>query len=232
MEPEMAWWAIAAPSRIVFKTTIGRTAKAKSAAPIIDSFLELSEGWHYGEGRGATEAAAKAAKRVDALFLGTDARVIEVFPDLDGGIVVCGRHKNEDVEVVCQPDGRLMGLCHEIDDEPVYEKDDITLEDVTDYVKRLPWDLRSFDYSTPNTTVEIRTVLKAEHFRILETAAERLYSTPNVLGRKTERNAGMYMLVTIPKYQVTPRFYGESIPTNYPRGVSLNVPLRTETLVT
>ena len=50
--------------RVVFKKTIGWKANAKSAAPFIDSFLELPEGWH-GEGRGATEA-SEAAKKVDA----------------------------------------------------------------------------------------------------------------------------------------------------------------------
>ena len=208
MDTAMTWWASATPSRVVFEKTIGRRANAKSAAPIIDSFLELPEGWHYGEGGGAAAAASEAARKVDALFLSTDARVIEVFPDLDGGIVVCGRQENEDVEVVCHPDGHLMSLCHEIDDEPVYEKDDITLEDITNYVERLPWALKSFDYFTPNTLVEIRTVLKAQHFRILEMAAEYLCFVPNAPERKTKSNAGMYTLVTGPNYPVTHRFYG------------------------
>lgn len=232
MGTEMTWWISAPPSWMALEKAIGRRVKAKSAAPIIDSFLELPEGWHYGEGRSATEAAARTAKKVDALFLRTDARVIEVFPDLDGGVVVCGRYKNEDVEVVCQPDGRLMGLCHEKDDEPVYEKDDVTLEDITDYVERLPWDLRSFDYSTLDTIVEIRTALKAERFRILEMEVGRLFSVPNALGRKTEQSADMYMLVTIPKYQVTPRFYGGSILTNYPMGVWPSALPRSKTLAT
>ena len=227
----MTWWASATPVRIVFEKAIGQRTKAKSATPIIDSFLELPEGWHYGEGRGTTEAAAKAARKVDALFLGTNARVIEVFPDLDGGIVVCGRHENEDVEVICQPDGRLMSMCHEINDEPVYEKDNITLEDITDYVERLPWELRSFDCSTLNTIVETRTVLKVKHFRIPETAAERLFFVPNVPGRKTILNAGMCMLVTIPKYQAIPQFYGGLTPMNYLMGASPNAPRPTMTPV-
>ena len=143
MGMETTRWISTPPPWVALEKTIGRKVKAKSAAPIIDSFMGLPEGWHYGEGRGATEAAAKAAKKVDTLFLETEARTIEAFPGIDGGVAVYGFYEDQHVEVVCHPGGRRMELYREIDDEPVYENDDIALDDVIDYVEGLSWGSKS-----------------------------------------------------------------------------------------
>lgn len=232
MEPEMTWWAVAAPSRVVFKTTIGRTAKAKSAAPIIDSFVELSEGWHYGEGRGATEAAAKAARKVDAILLETEVRAIEVYPSIDGGIAVYGFYENQHIEIACHPGGHRMELCHEIDDRPIHEEDDIALDDVMAYVEGLSWGSRSYAYSSQNFTVTSWADSHAKLFKILKTAVDHPVSVLNVREKGMERSADMFTLVTIRTPQVTRRFYGELTPTNYPMGEWQNTPRQIETHAT
>lgn len=140
--------------------------QSRSAAAAIESFLDLPDGWQYGEGRGATEAAHDTALKIDALLLRTGARVIEAFPYLDGGILVCGRYANEDVEVSCEPDGLTLSLCHAMDDEPHYEEDDCNFDFISDYIKRLPWALRLFVYSTPDTTVRIKADTSALRFRV------------------------------------------------------------------
>ena len=108
-----------------------------SAEQVIGSFLDLPEGWHYGEGRNATKAAYRTALEVDRLFQNSKARIIEAFPDLDGGVSVCGRYENEDLEVFCSPDGLRLSLCHEVDDVPACEVEDVTIEDVRDYINGL-----------------------------------------------------------------------------------------------
>ena len=110
---------------------------AKSAAPIIDSFIDLPKGWHYGEGRNATETAATMAKKVDSFFTGTEKfRVIEVFPYIDGGIVMSGFYQDYDnISITCKPDSNLVDLCHEVNDEIIYEKENLTFEDACVYVK-------------------------------------------------------------------------------------------------
>ena len=199
-----------------------RTGRAKSASLAIDSLLELPEGWHYGEGRGATDEAAKAAKAVDALLLTTDARAIEVFPDVSGGIMVSSRYGNEGIEIDCYPDGLLMGLYHEINDEPVYEQENISLEDVRTYIGGLQWVSRLFDFYIQCTTARKRGDSRARRFRMLQTAAEYPLSSLIAPKRGVARNVGMYILATTPKHQATPPSSGGLTLGNYLMDASPN----------
>ncbi len=110
---------------------------SSSVKDVINSFLDLPRGWHYGQGRGATGAAVKAALRVDRLFQESKAHSIEAFPDVDGGILICGRWENEDVEIICFPDGVRFSLCHDKDDSLELEHECITFDDVSECMQRL-----------------------------------------------------------------------------------------------
>ena len=183
---------------------------SRSAAATIHSFRDLPDGWQYGEGRGATEAAHQTALNVDALLLRTAARVIEAFPYLDGGVLVCGRYANEDVEVSCEPDGRTLNLCHAIDDEPHCEEDDCDLAFIADYIKRLPWAQRLFGYSTPDTIVRIRADTSGPRFRVPAEMGEPLASARSVLDEKAEVNANTSWLVITQTYPANDRYFGAS----------------------
>ena len=191
---------------------------SRSASRLIESFVELLDGWHFGEGRAATETAVVAAKEVDALLLRTDARVIEVFPCVDGGIMLCGRYKNEDVEILCRPEGHLMDLWHERDDQLIAEYNDLSSEDLTDYVEALSWGSKSSAYFILGTLVETRNALRAQHFKILATAQEfRCFAMSAHEGRM-EASAAIFDCVTTPTHQARCQLYGASTPTLYRQG--------------
>ena len=123
--------------RFNFGQSTAILTEPRSAESVINSFWRLPDGWQYGEGKGATKGACQTALQVNALFCRTKARVIEAFPDLDGGILVCGRYKDEDLEVFCSPDGVQLGVCHEKDDELIYRQDDLTVADIREYIAKL-----------------------------------------------------------------------------------------------
>ena len=181
---------------------------SRSAAATIDSFRDLPDGWQYGEGLGATKAAHDTALRVDALLLHTAARVIEAFPYLDGGVLVCGRYANDDIEVSCEPDGLTLSLCHAIDDEPFREEDYCDLAFISDYIMRLPWAQRLFGYSTPDTIVRIKADTSGPRFRVLPEMAEPLASALSVPDAKAGASANTSWLVITQTCPANDRYFG------------------------
>ena len=189
----------------------GPVEPSRSAAATIDSFRNLPDGWQFGEGQGATDAAHETARKIDALLLRTAARVIEAFPYLDGGVLVCGRYANEDIEVTCEPDGRTLSLCHAIDDEPHCEEDDCDLAFISDYIKRLPWAQRLFGYSTPDTIVQIKAVTSRPHFQIPAQMGEPLASALSVPGEKVAASANTSWLVITQTCPANNQYFGASM---------------------
>ena len=181
---------------------------SRSAAATIDSFRDLPDGWQYGEGRGATKAAHKTALEVDALLLHTAARAIEAFPYLDGGVLVCGRYANEDIEVSCEPDGLTLSLCHAINDEPFREEDYCNLAFISDYIMRLPWEQRLFGYSTPDTIVLLKADTSGRRFRVPREMAGPLASALSVPDAKAGASANTSWLVTIQACPANDRYFG------------------------
>ncbi len=184
---------------------------SRSAAATIDSFRDLPDGWQFGEGRGATKSAHETARQIDTLLLHTAARVIEAFPYLDGGVLVCGRYANEDIEVSCEPDGHTLHLCHAIDDEPHCEEDNCDLAYISDYIKRLPWAQRLFGYSTPDITVAIKADTSRPRFRLPAQMGVPLASTLSVPDEKTEPSANTSWLTIIQASLANDRYFGASM---------------------
>ena len=104
----------------------------------IHSFLQLQEGWHYGEGRNATQEAIDLALDINSLLLEYGADEIEVFPDTDGGILVSGYHEDHMIEILCSPQGSIAML-HEIDGEIIRECNDIYPDEISAYLGRVAW---------------------------------------------------------------------------------------------
>lgn len=109
-----------------------------TAAPLIRSFSELKNGWHYGSGQGATEIATNSALAVDRLLQKYYAHNIEAFPDVDGGILVSGYFGNETLEAFCDPNGRI-DLHHEDNDISINDIEDISLIGVEEYLESKSW---------------------------------------------------------------------------------------------
>ena len=173
----------------------------------IHSFRDLAHGWHYGEGRGATEIAVEAALTIQHHFLEHGISEIEVFPDLDGGILVSGYHEQHTVDVFCTPDGHT-DLLHEVDDKAVYERNDVPMDKIVAYLGGLLWGTKkSFDsFITKNLAIK-SSDLRVLHSRTRPPEAYQLL-TPSVPGHAVELNASIYEGF-IPRQQEIPPSFGD-----------------------
>ena len=107
-------------------------------ADTIRSFANLPDGWHYGTGTGAVHAAVEAALNVNSLLADYGARNIEVFPDVDGGILVSGYRDRKTLEILCCQDGR-MDLVYEEYDEIVNERSSISINEIEEFMGGSEW---------------------------------------------------------------------------------------------
>ena len=157
----------------------------------IRSFRDLPPGWHYGEGRGATETAVDTALAVHHHFLENGVRKIEVFPDVDGGILVSGYPGQHTVDVLCTPEGHT-NLLHEVDDEEVAERDNLPMDELVAYLGGLLWRTeKSFDSFIQSILVKQSGGLRALHSKIHQREG-CLSLTPSVPENVAERNASIY----------------------------------------
>ncbi len=149
----------------------------------IRSFAQLPDGWHYGEGCAATEQAVTAALDVNAQFLMHIPDAVEVFPAVDGGVMVCGYWRDHMLEIICGPSGRL-DMVHELDDEVTDERGDVSLDEVTAYMGEMGWKPQKnlSGCSIPGTSVSTEgdsRVWLSSH----RPEGEFLYSTRGALSR-------------------------------------------------
>ncbi len=110
----------------------------RGVAETIRSFAKLPDGWHYGTGTGAVDAAVDTALYVNSLLIDYGARNIEAFPAVDGGILVSGYHDRDTLEVLCRPDGG-MDFIHEVDDDLVNEQDSVSTNEIEEFLGGLEW---------------------------------------------------------------------------------------------
>ncbi len=174
----------------------------------IRSFQELESGWHYGDGRCATEAAVGLAVRLQALLMNSGASEVEVFPDVSGGILVVGYSEDESVEVFCKHNGEI-GLLHELDDRVHFAKDDVSAQEVEEYVRELLWfvkwrSVKLSGYFIPNTTAGRGRDSQVWPSRIPQRTVESRSSIPSVLENIVELNADTYWNSTTQTSQATP----------------------------
>lgn len=86
----------------------------------LDGFGALDQGWHFGKGGPISESTIKTAKKLyEALLLNGLTRT-EVFPGVDGEILIIGYALDHDVELVCENGGSIR-LIHSRNDKEMYE---------------------------------------------------------------------------------------------------------------
>lgn len=183
----------------------------------IQSFTHLPDGWHFGEGRGATESAVAVALKIEHLLWIGNAHEVEAFPGVDGGILLSGYHGAHALEIRCDPSGRI-DLLHEIDDGIVDERHDIPLEEVGEYVEGLEWKPKnSFAYCIPSTSADTGDDSQVRLSSHPQTAVSH-YSILSVLLKIAGENARISIGTTGELLETLP-FSGGSIPISSPRAV-------------
>ena len=188
----------------------------------IRSFRDLAPGWHYGEGRGATKLAIKAALSIQSYFVKYGINEIEVFPDIDGGILVSGYHEKHTLEVFCDQDGHT-NLLHEINDESHHERDNVPMDEIVEYLGGLPWRSKNvFDFFIQSTTVRANNDLQALHSKIHQAMVEFQSLTLHVHKKIAGLNANTYDTFISHNRQETHLFSGGLKPPSYQKTLYSN----------
>ena len=178
-------------------------------AGTIRSFSNLPAGWHYGSGVGADPYAVDVALSITSLLIDHRARNIEAFPDLDGGILVCGYHKQDTLEILCRPGGRI-NYVHEINDELANERENVSQRQVEEYLGELEWRQRSsFVSYTQNITAERKDDLQVWPSKFHQTMEEYPYLRRNAESRRTDANVAISIVSTEESLRI-PIFSGAS----------------------
>ena len=145
---------------------------------------------------------------MQAALMAGNASEVEVFPDVNGGILVAGYYEEETLEIFCKHDGDI-DLVHDVGDETDYAKDNLSAREAKEYVRELLWKFvkwrsaKSFGYFIPNTTVGRRKDLQVWLSKTPRRTVESRSSTPSVLKSIVEPNADTYFPSTTPMFQVS-----------------------------
>lgn len=200
-----------APLRRVLRNTVANG----DVVDQIYSFERLQDGWHYGEGCSATELAVRLALWANSRLVECNASDVEVFPDVDGGILVSGYHEDETLEILCGPTGQI-DMVHEDGENVIYERKNTLPHEVLQYLRGLSWEsMKLSGFFIQSTSAGDTGGLRVWLSRIPPTKVVYRLSTHNVLENVVEPNAHTYIVSTTPKHQEIPPSFGELIQPNY-----------------
>lgn len=128
--------------------------------------LNLPDGWYFGKGRAPSLTCVAMAALSGHLMRQAGADKQEIFPSEDGGILVCGYHNNDTMEVFCGP-SNLFRFSFDINDQEKEYSEGLTLPLLKEKIRRYSWKKENlFDYCIPNTIVQRRSDTSASPFRI------------------------------------------------------------------
>lgn len=138
----------------------------------ISDFLNLPQGWHYGEGNAPNEKTVH-----DSLLINNQATLLglktEAFPGINGEIQINCYSKDKTLEFTIESTGKIL-LVEEENDIEISNQDNLTVGEVLNFIrkeygKRI-WSL--FEQSTHNIIVDTKSDLPEWHSRIPPTEAE------------------------------------------------------------
>ncbi len=145
----------------------------------ISGFLNLAQGWHYGEGNAPNDETVDDALRINnqATLLGLRT---EAFPGINGEIQVSCYSGAKTLEFTIESTGRTL-LVEEEDDIETSSQEGLTVGEVMNLIREkhgeTAWN--SFYQSTQCIIADIKGDLRVWHSRIPLTGAEyQLYPNP------------------------------------------------------
>ena len=198
---------------------IAKENKNTSIPSQIYSFSTLPDGWHYGEGCGATKHAVTKAMKVYSQLLRHKIDEIEVYPGIHGGISIFGYRDGHVLEVFCDQNG-FIDILHEVSGNTSYEKDDISLDEVVSYLRGLPWmaelsTQKLLGFSTLNYSIKsynASPVMLSPCHQITAVYPSYRQDAPE---RAVALNANTFLVTTSPRFRETHLYSGELPPPTY-----------------
>lgn len=109
----------------------------------------LPNGWHYGSGEAASQSATETAIEVSRLLRSAGAQKINVFPDVDGRVLLNADIENTYHEFICESTSCIE---HIPDDGEIQEK---TYDDVLNFLGGLECRALSDWYTRSTMTMSV-----------------------------------------------------------------------------
>ena len=185
----------------------------------IFSFEKLPDGWHYGSGIGSTTEAVVTALEVGILLIDYKARNVEVFPDINGGIMVAGYRDQETVDVHCMPDGALE-LTYEVNDELKYADNRASIDRIENYLGGLEWlPKRSSAFCTQSISAQSADASSARHFSRPLATGEFRCSRYDVPWKEAAQSVDI-LIASTGEWLDIPVSSGESVLISFPGAVA------------
>ncbi len=196
------------------------TECAASVQKRICSFLDLRQGWHYGDGAAISPDTKDTALSVSEIFADGGAKNIEAFPCVGGEILVSGYHGSKTVDVLCCPCG-ILDITLEEKDAFEEERTNQNLDDLKELLKGLMWEPKtSFACFTPNISVKSWDGLRVQRSRSLQMAGFPS-SIEIVLSVKADASVST-LGITTKVLPGTRQFCGRSMSPHSRRGIALH----------
>jgi hypothetical protein len=107
-----------------------------SALLKIEGFLNLGNGWCYGEGRPCLPSTANNAKQLVVFFLANGFTTIDAFPGINGEVRVTAYTRNDYIEFTFENNGLLTFLQEKNNEEIEYEEN-LSLSDCYEKIRSL-----------------------------------------------------------------------------------------------
>lgn len=186
----------------------------QTVAHKILEFAALPEGWHFGEGVGATSDAVDSALSISALLADHQARNVEAFPCVDGGVLVHGYQGDDVLEIQCDPD-RSIHFVHERSGGLVKDRESVSIDDIESYLGELAWvPISSLESSIHGITATSWVDTPAPPFNSLLPVSVSLCSIHDVELIAAGQNVPTFKIST--KETTSTRwFFGDSAQTGY-----------------
>ena len=111
------------------------------------SFLDLPKGWHYGEGNAPSRELVILVEQLISLLSENGAEVFEVFPGVDGYIVVSAFKDKQHIDISCYSLTCFDFLLEE-NDEELKDLTDLSYLHLLEEIKSLSWQQKRLSASS------------------------------------------------------------------------------------
>ncbi len=179
----------------------------------VDSFSNLPNGWHYGQGVPPLAQVIDKAKKLNDLALNVGFKGANAFPGIEGEIQLTVYFRDIYLEFTIPPDG-LITYVYELDHQEI-EYEQISYNQAIAKIRSfrgIIW--ASSELLVRSTTISIRNAFKVSHSSHPAKMVEFPYSRKSVPFKLAETSVLTYKSFT-PKSQETLQYFGKSLKISY-----------------
>jgi hypothetical protein len=175
----------------------------------VDSFSNLPDGWHYGQGVPPFAQVIDKAKKLNKLALSIGFKETNAFPGIEGEIQLTAYFRNLYLEFTISSD-ELITYVYECDNQEIEYKQ-ITYDEAITKIRSfrgIIWALS--ELLVRSTSIPKRSAFKALHLNHLAQMAGSQSSIKIVPSKLVETSVPIYKSFT-PKSQETLQYFGKSL---------------------